>query len=136
MSFRIFAFAAAGAAMLLSACETAEGYRQQMVTWQGRSADDLAIQWGPPADRSSLSDGRELWVYSKTTVTTSEGYYRDETREVTRTITDKDGKKRTETIQETFPVWQPPQTYRNNCDHRIQQVTFEGNGCVAPEAQS
>lgn len=140
MKFPVFAIAAAIAATTLAACETAEGYRQEVSTWQGRMGDDLLVAWGPPASKSSLSDGRELWVYNKTTETRQEGYYRDEKRDVTRTFTDKDGKKKTETITETFPVWQPPQTYRATCDtrfvlaaQRIQQVAFEGNGCVAPE---
>lgn len=135
-------FAIAAAAFTLAACATAEGYRQQMSMWEGRLGDDLMIDWGPPVDRSMLDNGRELWTYHKTQVTESEGYYRDETRTVTRTFTDRDGKTRTEQIQETFPVWQPPQTYHSECQtrfvigqsRRIEQVSFEGNGCVAPES--
>ena len=99
------------------------------------------IAWGAPDERSTLSDGREMWSYYKTSVTESAGYYRDETRNVTRTFTDKDGKSKTETITETFPVWQPPTTYRSNCStrfilssaKRIEQVSFDGNACVAAE---
>jgi hypothetical protein len=129
---------AAGA--MLSACETAEGYRQQMSTWQGRTGDDLVIRWGPPQQRQSLSDGREVWVYDKTTETRQEAYYRDEKRNVTRTFTDKDGKQKTETIEETFPVLQPARTIRTSCQtrfvlaaQRVQDVTFEGDACVAEE---
>jgi hypothetical protein len=132
---------AIAAALALCACVTEEGYRQEMATWQGRMGDDLLIAWGPPANRSALSDGREVWLYHKTTENRQEGYYRDEQRQVTRTITDKDGKQKTETITETFPVWQPPQVYRQTCEtrfvlspaQRIQEVSFNGNGCVAPE---
>ena len=141
MTFRKLAMAASAAlAATLSACVTEEGYRQEMSTWQGRMGDDLLIAWGPPDRRSTLSDGRELWSYARTTVNEQAGYYRDEQRQVTRTFTDKDGKTRTETITETYPVWQPPQTYRSTCEtrfvlaaQRIQEVTFNGNGCVAPE---
>jgi hypothetical protein len=131
-----------GAAMLLlAACETAEGYRQQMASWQGRMGDDLLIQWGPPDNRASLSDGREVWSYDREFVSETAGYYRDETRQVTRTFTDRDGKQRTETISETFPVWEPPATHRSQCrtrfvvsaSQRIEQVNFEGGACVAPE---
>jgi hypothetical protein len=139
MKFRFLAIAAVAAAAL-SACATEEGYRQEMSSWQGRMGDDLVIAWGPPNARSSLSDGREVWSYNKTTVNEQSGYYRDEKRNVTRTFTDKDGKSKTETITETFPVWQPPQTYTSSCEtrfvlsaQRIQEVSFNGNGCVAPE---
>mgnify|MGYP003412227480 CR=1 FL=1 len=133
-------FALAAAAITLAACVTEEGYRQEMVTWQGRMGDDLLIKWGPPQAKSTLSDGREVWLYNKTTVNEQAGYYRDESRQVTRTFRDRDGKEKTETITETFPVYQPPQTYRSTCQtrfvlaaQRIQEVGFDGNGCVAPE---
>jgi hypothetical protein len=139
MKIQILTFAAA--AMALAACVSAEGYRQQMSTWQGRLGDDLIIEWGAPQDRSTLSDGRQVWSYSRSSVEQQAGYYRDEQREVKRTVTDKDGKQRVETITETFPVWQPPQSYTSACTtrfvlsptQRIEAVTFDGNGCVAPE---
>lgn len=138
MSSRFFMIVAAGA-LLLSACETAEGYRQRMSLWQGRLSDDLVIDWGAPQDKAALNDGREVWTYSRTSVSQSAGYYRDETRQVKRTFTDKEGKQKTETIEETFPVWVPPTTTRSNCQtrfivgasHRIEQVSFDGDGCVA-----
>ena len=139
MRLRVLAIAVGGA-LMASACVTEEGYRQEVSTWQGRMGDDLLIGWGPPDRKSALSDGRELWAYTKTTVNEQAGYYRDEKRNVTRTFTDKDGKTKTETITETYPVWQPPQSYRSTCEtrfvlasQRIQEVTFNGNGCVAPE---
>ena len=143
MSVRIFVFAAIGAS-LLAACETAEGYRQQMVGWQGRSSDELLVQWGPPTSKSAMSDGREVWQYQKEITTESAGYYQDQTRQVTRTVTDKDGKQHQETISETYPVWQPPTTTHSNCTtrfvvgrtHLIEQVTFDGAACVAPEQKS
>jgi hypothetical protein len=129
------------AASLVAACETVEGYRQQMASWQGRMGDDLLIDWGPPDERTSLSDGRILWSYRRDFTTQTGGYYRDETRNVTRTYTDKDGQKRTETISETFPVWEPPTTRDTWCatrfilspTQRIEQVSFDGPACVAAE---
>ncbi|MDP3738474.1 MAG: hypothetical protein Q8R02_13860 [Hyphomonadaceae bacterium] len=138
MKLRIFM--AAAASLTLAACVTEEGYRKEMATWQGRMGDDLLIKWGPPSSKSTLSDGREVWLYNKTTVNEQAGYYRDESRQVTRKFKDKDGKEKTETITETYPVWQPPQTYRSSCQtrfvlaaQRVQEVGFDGNGCVAPE---
>ena len=96
---RRFAFAAIGvSAMALSACATEEGYRQHMSMEMGRASDDIMMRWGPPQNRSSMSNGREMWSYTKTTVDEQDGYYRDETRQVKRTFTDKDGKQKTETI--------------------------------------
>lgn len=141
MTIRKLAFIAlAASALAVSACATAEGYRQHMVQEIGRTSDDILLRWGPPDTRTQMSNGREMWSYTKTMVDQREGYYRDETREVKRTFTDKDGKQKTETIQETFPVWQPPQTYRSTCatrfvmgGGRVEDVTFEGEGCVAEE---
>ncbi len=138
---RRFALAAIGvSAMVLSACATEEGYRQHMSMEMGRASDDIMMRWGPPQNRSSMSNGREMWSYTKTTVDEQEGYYRDETRQVKRTFTDKDGKQKTETIEETFPVWQPPRVYRSTCSTRfvmgggrVEDVTFDGDGCVAEE---
>jgi hypothetical protein len=143
MTRRFIAAAAIAAALALSACETEEGYRQQMATWAGRTGDDLIIQWGTPQSRSPLSDGREVWVYTKTTITDQAAYYSDEQRQVQRTYTDKDGKKQTETITETYPVLHPAQTIRSTCqtrfvmspDHRVLEATFDGAACVAPEAK-
>jgi outer membrane lipoprotein-sorting protein len=130
--------AVAGA--MLAGCETAEGYRQQMTTWQGRPSDDIVIQWGQPAKREVLSDGREVWIYNKTTEQHIDSYYKDEQRQVKRTFTDKDGKQKTETITETYPVLQPARTVRSSCEtrfvlaqKRVEQVTFTGDACVAEE---
>ena len=55
---------------------------------------------------------------------------------------DKDGVQRTETITETFPVWEPPQTFRSQCTTRfvmaaarVVDVSFDGEGCLAEELQ-
>lgn len=139
MTFRVAAFVMlAASGMALAACATEEGYRQHMSLELGRSTDDVLVRWGPPQNRTDMSNGRELWSYTKTTIDEREGYYRDEVREVKRTFTDKDGKQKTETISETFPVWQPPQVYRSSCTTRfvmggarVEDVTFDGDGCVA-----
>ena len=66
-----------------------------------------------------LSDGREVWIYSKTTEQHTDSYYSDEQRQVKRVVTDKDGIKRTETITETYPVLQPATTTRSSCETRF-----------------
>jgi hypothetical protein len=139
---RLFAMAALAASFAISGCVSAEGYRQHMNLLVGASSDAVLVDWGPPQSRTQMSDGRELWSYARTTVDDRAGYWRDETREVKRTYTDKDGVERTETITETFPVWEPPQTFRSHCTtrfviaaNRVQDVTFDGEGCVAEELQ-
>ncbi len=139
---RLFPVALLGSALLLSACATAEGYRQHMNLLVGATADAVLVDWGPPQSRTMMSGGRELWSYLRTTVDDRAGYWRDETREVKRTYRDKDGAERSETIKETFPVWEPPQTYRSQCTtrfvlsgDRVEDVSFEGEGCLAEELQ-
>lgn len=142
MMFRtIVSLGVLASTLALAACETAEGYRQQMSTWQGRHGDDLIIAWGPPDSTAMLSDGREMWEYDKTYIHESAGHYRDETRQVTRTFVDDEGHTRSETISESYPVWEPPTTSRSHCStrfvltdtRRIEQVSFDGSACVAPE---
>jgi hypothetical protein len=127
-------------ASALSACVSAEGYRQHMNLMVGASTDAVLVDWGPPQSRTPMSEGRELWSYAKTIVEDRAGYWRDDTREVKRTYTDKDGVERTETITETFPVWEPPQTFRSHCatrfvmaSGRVEDVSFDGEGCVAED---
>jgi hypothetical protein len=139
----LFAASVCAASLALAACETAEGYRQQMTGWQGRTGDDLLVEWGNPLERSNLSDGRQVWSYKKRSEVTSGDYYRTESRQATRRFRDKDGKERTETITETFPVYVPRSTTLLECTTRfiltpapalrIEDVKFEGDGCVAPE---
>lgn len=139
---RLFAITLLASALTLSACVSAEGYRQHMDLLVGAPSDAVLVDWGPPQSRTPMSDGRELWSYSKTTVDDRAGYWRNDTREVKRTYKDKDGVERTETITETFPVWEPPQTFRARCNTRfviaagrVQDVSFDGEGCVAEELQ-
>ncbi|HEY7797828.1 MAG TPA: hypothetical protein VIA80_03620, partial [Hyphomonadaceae bacterium] len=77
MTFRMLIVAAPVlAALTLSACVTEEGYRQQMATWQGRMGDDLVIEWGAPQEKSTLTDGRQVWTYNRSSVEQQAGYYR------------------------------------------------------------
>ena len=124
----------------LSACVTEEGYRQHMDMLMGASSDDIIFQWGPPQSSAPMSNGRDLWSYTKTNVEERAGYWRDEVREVKRTFRDKEGNEKTEIITETFPVWEPPQVYRSTCTTRfvmaggrVEDVSFDGSGCVAEE---
>ncbi len=127
-------------ALALSACVTEEGYRQHMDLLRGVPTDEILFKWGPPQSSAPMSNGRDLWSYTKTTVDERAGYWRDETREVRRTFRDKDGNEKTEIITETFPVWEPPQVFRSTCTTRfvmaggrVENVSFDGPACVAEE---
>jgi hypothetical protein len=130
----------AASALALSACVTEEGYRQHMDMLMGVSSDEILFKWGPPQASAPMSNGRDLWSYTKTNVEERAGYWRDEVREVKRTYRDKEGNEKTEIISETFPVWEPPQVYRSTCTTRfvmgggrVENVSFDGSGCVAEE---
>lgn len=125
---------------ILSGCVSEEGYRQHMSMLVGASSDEILMKWGPPQASAPMSNGRDLWSYTKTTVDERSGYWRDETREVRRTFRDKEGNEKTETITETYPVWEPPQVFRSTCTTRfvmdagrVEDVAFDGPGCVAEE---
>jgi hypothetical protein len=125
---------------ILSGCVSEEGYRQHMSMLVGASSDEILMKWGPPQASAPMSNGRDLWSYTKTTVDERAGYWRDETREVRRTFRDKEGNEKTEIITETYPVWEPPQVFRSTCTTRfvmgagrVEDVAFDGPGCVAEE---
>ena len=85
----------AASVLALSACATEEGYRQHMDMLMGASSDDIIFQWGPPQSSAPMSNGRDLWSYTKTNVEERAGYWRDEVREVNRTFRDKEGNEKT-----------------------------------------
>ncbi|MEM6626024.1 MAG: hypothetical protein AAGB25_00050 [Pseudomonadota bacterium] len=125
----------------LTACATTEGYRQNMSLWQGRSLDDVMINWGEPDSRSFLSDGRELVIFDKIEIYEHGGYTSYEYRDVSHEYVDDEGKKRWKTVSESYPIWIPPYTTTSRCatrfvvteDGYVEQITFEGDGCVAEE---
>lgn len=123
-----------------AACETTEGYRQEMSMWTGRAGDDVVIAWGSPVARETLSDGRSVWIYDKETVNHQDGYWRTETRERRETY-EVNGVKQERIVRTDVPVWEPPRTTVTRCEtrfvmtsqRRVEQVVFNGDGCVAPE---
>ena len=137
----LIALSVSSAAIALASCETAEGYRQQVAVWHGQDADDLMIQWGPPDEMAELSDGRLLWVYKKIEERHGGGYYDQEFVNRSYRYRNKDGKVQTRHVTDSYPVWIPPYTTRHNCnthfvvspENTVLDITFNGQGCVAPE---
>jgi hypothetical protein len=126
-------------ALVLSGCETTEGYRQHLGLWEGKSTDTLLIEWGVPNDKATLSDGAELWVYRKTKEATTGGFWT--TRPEFRTeVYVVNGKRATRQVSYDVSFYEPPVTTISRCetrfiikDNMIKSATFEGNGCVAEE---
>ena len=124
-----------------ASCETSEGYRQQVAVWNGKDADDLMIQWGPPDEMAELSDGRLLWVYKKIEERHGGGYYDQDFVDRSYSYRDRAGNVHTRRITDSYPVWIPPYTTRHTCnthfvvspENMVLEVTFNGAGCVAPE---
>lgn len=131
------------AAMLLSGCVSAEGYRQHMSLNVGKTGDQLQVEWGIPSDRSVLSDGSELWVYHRTSESRSGGYWTERQSSRTEEFVDKDGKKRTRTVTYKEPYYEPEVVSISYCETRfvvgadnvVKSVSFEGGGCLAEEIE-
>ena len=132
------------AILSLTACATMEGYRQKMDLLVGRSADSILLDWGAPRSKERLSDGSEMWVFSRESENRSGGYtsYNTETRQRTRQVKNPDGTMRTETYTDSYqvPYYVPLTVTYSHCetrfvmqDGKVKQVAFEGDGCVAEE---
>ncbi len=125
----------------LSGCATTEGYRQHMNLWYGQHSDELLIDWGAPDEKTTLSDGRSLWIYSQVSTYHGGGYY--DHQDVQRRVSyiDKHGDRRTRVVTDSYPVWVPPYTTHSTCNTHfvlnqsliIREVSFHGSGCVAKE---
>lgn len=130
-----------GAAALLAACATTEGYRQRTASYLGVHGDTLLVEMGPPVARDRLSDGSEVWTYYREEQHSSGGYNRPVTRSRTISWRDEDGEVHTRTESYTDYVYEPPRYWTSQCETRfildaygvVSDFRFEGNGCVAPE---
>ncbi|EGF91112.1 hypothetical protein ABI_25260 [Asticcacaulis biprosthecium C19] len=130
---------------VVTGCATAEGYRQRLDLMAGTHSDRLQVEWGPPDRVSPLSNGDEMWVYTKTQVHHSgNSYSQMATGSYQEEYTDKKGKKKTRTVTTYEPVWVPPESWETHCetrfviapDNRVVSSGFEGPDCVAEEVTS
>ena len=141
----IFRAAAAGllGAMVLSACETAEGYRQRTALYVGAPSDTLILDWGQPVAVDTLSDGSEVWTYFVEERHVREGYYRTVPREERVTYIDEDGYERTRIVEYEDTVYEPPREWWEECETRfvispkgvVTDFRFDGSGCRATEIE-
>jgi hypothetical protein len=131
---------ATGLVLILTACATAEGYRQHMDLSVGKTTDQLLVEWGSPVAREPMSGGSEMWVFMRDSTSRTGGYWT--TRSRTRVeVTKVDGKEIRRTVTYNEPYYEPEVITEYHCetrfvigpDKRVQSVTFEGNGCVAEE---
>ena len=127
--------------LALAACATAEGYRQKTSQWVGAHADQLLLDWGPPVDKSGMSEGREMWTYFVEESYTTGGNYTQVPHERWVETVDEDGEriKRKETVYES--VYNPPVDHFTQCETRfviapdgyVETFSFQGDACVAVE---
>jgi len=134
---------AVAAASLLTACVTAEGYRQHMDLLVGETTDALQLKWGIPDQKTRLDDGSEMWVYHRETENRSGGYWttRDHTR--VEEYKNKEGNRQKRKVTYSEPYYEPLVVTHSYCetrfvvtpDHHVKSVGFEGDGCVAEEIE-
>ncbi len=124
----------------LSACETAEGYRQQTALLLGASADTLLIELGPPESRDALSEGGEVWTYFRREYFYDPGGPRTIQRERRVRYTDSDGTERVRVETYDDVVYEPPREWWSDCETRfvirdgvVRDFRFDGPACRAPE---
>ncbi|WP_019960353.1 hypothetical protein [Woodsholea maritima] len=136
-----YALAALATSLMLSACATTEGYRQQTEQYIGQTSDMLVIELGPPLRRHALSDDSEVWVYQFEEYRYIPGHHYTVPVERRVTYRDSDGyrRERKEVIEDV--VYEPPRDYWAPCETRfvispdgyVRDFRFEGEACRAPE---
>ncbi len=135
--------AAAAASVLLTACVSAEGYRQHMDLLVGQTTDQLQMQWGIPDQTTRLDDGTEMWVYHRESENRSGGYWTTQSHTRVEEYKDKDGNKQTRKVTYSSPYYEPLVVTHSYCetrfivgpDHHVKSVSFEGDGCVDKEIE-
>lgn len=128
-------------ALILGACATQEGYRQQTALYVGQSADMLIVERGSPVARDYLSDGSEVWTYFIAEQRHDPGGYRTIPRERRITYRDSRGNERTRIEQYEETVYTPPRSWVEECETRfvitpdgyVRDFRFNGQACRAPE---
>ncbi|ESQ74532.1 hypothetical protein [Asticcacaulis sp. AC402] len=129
---------------VVTGCATAEGYRQRLDLMVGTHSDQIQVEWGPPERVSPLSDGSEMWVYTRIqTHHSGNSYSQMATGSYQEEYTDKKGKKKTRTVTTYEPVWVPPESWQTHCetrfvispDQKVVSSGFEGQDCVAEEVK-
>jgi hypothetical protein len=140
--------AALGGAAFVGGCETipyaerVAAYEAQMqARFVGQSADTLVIALGPPDRSYALSDGREVFQYSREQTITGGGdsYTTTETSTRVREIRESDGTVRQVEERISVPVTRVNPVYTRNlaCTRRfvidqndtVQSFAWEGNSC-------
>lgn len=135
--------AATAMAALLTACVSAEGYRQHMDLLVGQTTDQLQVQWGIPDQTTRLDDGTEMWVYHRETENRSGGYWTTQEHTRVEEYKDKDGNKQKRKVSYSSPYYEPLVVTNSYCetrfvvssDHHVKSVGFEGDGCVDKEIE-
>jgi hypothetical protein len=132
---------AAALALMLTACATSEGYRQQMTQLVGRTQDVLLVEFGSPDSVDTLSDGGAVWSYMREQQRTVPGGYRTIPNERRVTFVDEFGERRTRIERYDETVYEPSRSWWVECETRfvidpegvVRDFRFVGDACVAEE---
>lgn len=127
--------------LILTACATQEGYRQQAALHIGQPADMLIVERGSPAARDYLSDGSQVWTYFVAEQRHDPGGYSTIPRERRIVWTDRAGRQHVRVEQYEETVYTPPRSWMTECETRfvvtpdgiVRDFRFHGEACRAPE---
>lgn len=128
-------------ALILGACATQEGYRQQTALYVGQSSDLLIVERGSPVARDHLSDGSEVWTYFFAENRHDSGGYHTVPRERRVVWRDDRGRQHVRVEQYEETVYTPPRSWVEECETRfivtpdgfVRDFRFNGQACRAPE---
>lgn len=126
------------AAVTLSGCATTEeGLSQRGNQWLGKDIGALTKLWGTTENKTTLSDGSELWVYRKTKEATinDQAPTRTTRKERTEAIV-VNGETVTRQVQYDETSYDPSAIRTLNCEARfiikdgvVRSAVFKGQGC-------
>ncbi|MDY0029904.1 MAG: hypothetical protein RBR86_08200 [Pseudobdellovibrionaceae bacterium] len=137
-----------GLSGFLSACQTAEGYRQQLEAYRGMSEQFLVQDWGVPNNSYELNNGGKVLQYRRddTYVVPGATTFSPQTTYNTGNIYGNNGLYGSYSgTSTTYTQSQAPDVViRNFCETSfmldqkrvVVDYTFAGSGCVAPEETS
>lgn len=131
-------------ALILGACATQEGYRQQTALYVGQTSDMLVLERGSPVARDYLSDGSEVWTYFFAEHRHDPGGYYTVPRERRVVWRDDRGRQHVRIEQYEETVYTAPRSWIEECETRfvvtpdgfVRDFRFNGEACRAPEIRS
>lgn len=125
------------AALALSGCATPGGnVSPQSSLWEGKNKTAVIEKWGSPQETKTLSDGSEVWTYTRQQETTIGGELPAKTTRKTRTESYVvNGVTLTRQVDYEETNYEPGRI--SYCEARftikddvVKSVAFKGDGCA------